>query len=482
MNKRMMLYICGVMLALEAGFMLLPVVTALIYGESAGWVFAAVALAAGLAGLAAIRFSRPKTKTIYAKEGLLTVALCWVLISLVGALPFTLCGEIPSYIDAVFEMVSGFTTTGASILTNVEALSRCTLFWRSFSHWLGGMGVLVFMMAILRMEGGQTIHLLRAESPGPTVAKMVPRMADSSKILYGIYLLLTATEVLFYLAGGMPLFDSLCHAFGTAGTGGFGVKADSFTSYSPYLQWVTTIFMLLFGVNFSVYFFLLRKKFDLAWKNTELRWYAAIVAGAVLLITLNTAGLDMYSGVSEAFRHAAFSVSSIITTTGYGTADFNLWPEFSRMILVLLMCIGACAGSTGGGFKVSRLIILAKSARAELRRLMHPHTVKVLTMDGKRIGQDTVQATANYLIVYVMVTVISILLISLDNFDTTTTITSVVATFNNIGPGLGLVGPTGNYAAFSPMSKIVFCFTMLLGRLELYPMLALMLPSAWKKD
>jgi len=482
MNKRMMLYICGVMLALEAGFMLLPVVTALIYGESAGWVFAAVALAAGLAGLAAIRFSRPKTKTIYAKEGLLTVALCWVLISLVGALPFTLCGEIPSYIDAVFEMVSGFTTTGASILTNVEALSRCTLFWRSFSHWLGGMGVLVFMMAILRMEGGQTIHLLRAESPGPTVAKMVPRMADSSKILYGIYLLLTATEVLFYLAGGMPLFDSLCHAFGTAGTGGFGIKSDSFTSYSPYLQWVTTIFMLLFGVNFSVYFFLLRKKFDLAWKNTELRWYTAIVAGAVLLITLNTAGLDMYSGLSEAFRHAAFSVSSIITTTGYGTADFNLWPEFSRMILVLLMCIGACAGSTGGGFKVSRLIILAKSARAELRRLMHPHTVKVLTMDGKRIGQDTVQATANYLIVYVMVTVISILLISLDNFDTTTTITSVVATFNNIGPGLGLVGPTGNYAAFSPMSKIVFCFTMLLGRLELYPMLALMLPSAWKKD
>lgn len=482
MNKRMMLYVCGFMLAVEAGLMLLPIVTALIYGEATGWAFLGTALGAALAGFGLLKFSKPKSKAIYAKEGLITVALCWVLLSLVGALPFVLSGEIPSFVDAVFEMVSGFTTTGSSILTDVEALSHTALIWRSFSHWVGGMGVLVFMMAILRMEGGQTIHLLRAESPGPTVAKMVPRMADSSKILYGIYLALTLILMVFYLAGGMPLFDTLCHAFGTAGTGGFGIKADSFAGYSPYLQWVTTIFMLLFGINFSIYFFLLRKKYDLIRKNTELRWYLGIVAAATVLITMNIARLDMFSGAGEAFRHASFAVGTIITTTGYGTVNFDLWPEFSRMILVLLMCLGASAGSTGGGFKVARLVILAKSGKAEVRRLMHPHTVKVLTMDGKPIARETVQATTSYLVVYVFVMLASILVISLDNFDTATTITSVVATFNNIGPGLGMVGPAGSYAAFSDLSKIAFCFIMMLGRLELYPMLALMLPTSWKKD
>lgn len=482
MNKRMMLYIGGYMLMVESALMVLPILTALIYRETAGLSFLAVALGAALAGLSAMKFSRPKNKNIYAKEGLMIVALCWVVLSLVGALPFTLSGEIPFYIDAVFEMVSGFTTTGSSILTDVEALSRCSLIWRSFSHWVGGMGVLVFMMAIMKMEGGQGLHLLRAESPGPTVGKMVPKMADSSKILYGIYLAMSLVLLGFYWAGEMDLFEALCHTFGTAGTGGFAITNNGFNAYSYYSQTVTTVGMLLFGVNFSVYFFLLRKKFDLVRKNTELRWYIVIVAAAIGLITLNTAGMDMYKSLYDAFHHAAFSVATIISTSGYGTVNFDLWPEFSRTILMLLMCLGACAGSTAGGFKISRLVILARTARAEIRRLMHPHTVKVLTMDDKPIGKETVQATAYYLVLYVFVILGSVLIISLDNFDTATTVTSVLATFNNIGPGLGMVGPAGNFSAFSPLSKILFSIIMLLGRLELYPMLALLLPSSWKKD
>ena len=394
-------------------------------------------------------------------------------------MPFTLSREIPSYLDAVFEMISGFTTTGSSILPDVEALSHCMLVWRGFSHWIGGMGILVFMMAILRLEGGQGIHLLRAESPGPAVAKMVPRMADSSKILYTIYLALTVIQILFYLAGGMPVFDALCNTFGTAGTGGLAIKRDSFLSYSYYAQTVTTVFMVLFGVNFSIYFFLLRRKFDLVWKNTELRWYLGLIFGAIAVITVNT--LSYYPRVYDAFHHAAFTVSSIITTTGYGTVDFNLWPELSRVILVFLMIIGACAGSTGGGLKVSRLIILFRAARAEIHRLLHPHTVKVMQMDGKPISRESIRSVSTYLILYVFLVMASVLLVSLDNFDGSTTLTAVLATFNNIGPGLGLVGPTGSFAAFSPLSKIVLCLDMLFGRLELYPMLVLFCPSTWKR-
>ena len=480
MNKRMILYILSTILLIEAAFMLLPLAVAVIYRESSGWYFLYTVAGAALTGLLLRIVSKPRFKTIYAKDGLITVALSWIALSLVGALPFTLSGEIPSYLDAVFETVSGFTTTGSSILTDIEALSHCMLFWRSFSHWLGGMGVLVFMLALFNLEGGQAIHLLRAESPGPTVSKMVPRMADSTKILYGIYLALTVIQVLFYLAGGMPLFDSLCHAFGTAGTGGFSVKSASMGAYSLYAQTVTTVFMILFGVNFSVYFFLLRRKFDLVYKNTELRWYLLIILSAVVLITINV--LPQFPGFYQALHHSAFAVSSIITTTGFCTVDFNLWPEFSRVILVLLMLVGACAGSTGGGLKVSRVVILVRAAQTELRRLVHPRTVKVMMIDEKPVSRDVVRAVSGYFMLYVLVMVLSVLLVSLDNFDTSTTVTAVVATFNNIGPGLGLVGPTGSFAQFSVLSKIVLCLDMLFGRLELYPMLILLLPGTWRKN
>ena len=479
MNKRAIVYVLGAVLLIGAALMLPPLLVALIYHEVSGWYFLWVMLGAAVLGALALRLGGGKRAVMYAKEGLIAVALSWIVLSLVGALPFTLSGQIPFYLDAVFEMISGFTTTGSSILPAVEELDKCMLFWRSFSHWIGGMGILVFMMAILRLEGGQGIHLLRAESPGPAVAKMVPRMADSSKILYTIYLALTVIQILFYLAGGMPVFDALCNTFGTAGTGGLAIKRDSFLSYSYYAQTVTTVFMALFGVNFSIYFFLLRRKFDLVWKNTELRWYLGLIFGAIAVITVNT--LSYYPRVYDAFHHAAFAVSSIITTTGYGTVDFNLWPELSRVILVFLMIIGACAGSTGGGLKVSRLIILFRAARAEIHRLLHPHTVKVMQMDGKPISRESIRSVSTYLILYVFLVMASVLLVSLDNFDGSTTLTAVLATFNNIGPGLGLVGPTGSFAAFSPLSKIVLCLDMLFGRLELYPMLVLFCPSTWKR-
>ena len=479
MNKRMIFHILGMLLILEAALLLLPALVALIYGEQAGWYYLFTAAGAALVGLALRTACRPSRKTIYARDGLITVALGWIVISLAGALPFTLCGDIPSYLDAVFEMVSGVTTTGSSILPNVELLNRCSLFWRSFSHWIGGMGILVFMLAIVNMEGGQGIHLLRAESPGPTVSKMVPRMVDSSKILYSIYFGLTLVQILFYLLGGMPLFDTLCNAFATAGTGGFAIRADSFAGYGYYHQTVTTVFMALFGVNFSIYFFLLRRKFDLVWKNTELRWYVVIILSSVALITLNI--LPLYPRAYDALHHAAFSVSSVITTTGFGTENFDLWPEFSRVILVFLMLIGACAGSTGGGLKISRLVILVKMVQREVRLLLHPRTVKVMTIDGKAVSNDTVRGVSAYFLTYVFLIMASILLVSLDGFDASTTVTAVLATFNNIGPGLGLVGPAGNFAAFSPLAKVVLTLDMLLGRLELYPMLILMLPTTWTK-
>lgn len=479
MNKRMIVRILGFILIIEACFLLLPSLIGLIYRENAGWFYLYTALGAAAFGLVMTFCSRPRTKTIYAREGLVIVALSWIELSLVGALPFTLCGDIPNYVDAVFEMVSGFTTTGSSILSNVELLRHCSLFWRSFSHWIGGMGILVFMLAIVSLEGGQAIHLLRAESPGPTVSKMVPKMIDSSKILYGIYFVLTILQIVFYVCGGMPVFDALCNTFGTAGTGGFSIKAASMGAYNAYAQTVTTVFMILFGVNFSVYFFLLRKKFDLVFKNTELRWYLIIIFASIAMITVNV--LPQFPSVREAIHHCAFSVASIITTTGYCTADFNLWPEFSKIILVFLMIIGACAGSTGGGMKVSRIVILAKSIANEIRVLIRPSTVRVISVDGKRVDRDTCRAVSSYMLTYAFLTVLSILLVSLDNFDGTTTVTAVFATFNNIGPGLGLVGPTGNFGAFSTLSKIVLSLDMLFGRLELYPMLVLFLPGTWRR-
>ena len=433
----------------------------------------------GVLGALALGLGGRKRSAMYAKEGLIAVALSWIVLSLVGALPFTLSGQIPFYLDAVFEMISGFTTTGSSILPAVESLDRCMLFWRSLSHWIGGMGILVFMLAIVRMDGGQAIHLLRAESPGPTVSKMVPRMVDSSKILYGIYFGLTVVQIILYLAGGDPLFDSLCNAFGTAGTGGFAIRNDSFASYSAYTQTVTTVFMALFGVNFSIYFFLLRRKFDLAWKNTELRWYVSIIVISTLLITFNIKSL-YHGDFGYSLHHAAFTVSSVITTTGYGTENFDLWPEFSRVILVLLMIVGASAGSTGGGLKVSRVVILMRAAKAELRKILHPHTVKVITVDGKPVSGETVRAVSTYFILYVLIAAASVLLVSLDGYDGSTTLTAVLATFNNIGPGLGLCGPAGNFAFFSPLAKVVLCIDMLLGRLEIFPILVLFSLQTWK--
>ena len=479
MNYRMIAYLTGVIILIEAAFMLLPLLVALLYGEMSGVWFLATLAAAALLGLLLTRL-RPVKRTLYAREGFVVTALAWIVISLIGAAPFTLSGQIPAYLDAVFETVSGFTTTGASILPNVEALDRCMLFWRSFTHWLGGMGILVFMLALVNLAGGEANHLLRAESPGPSVSKMVPNMRKSSAILYTIYMAMTLVETLLLVLGGMPLFDSLCHAFGTAGTGGFGVKAASIGYYdSYYLQGVIAVFMVLFGVNFNVYFFLLMRKFSTALRNTELRAYLAIVLVSTVTIALNIAG--RMPSLFDAFHHAFFTVSSIITTTGFATVDFNQWPELSRLLLVLLMIVGACAGSTGGGVKVSRFVILTKATAQEIRRLLHPRSVKVLTMDGKPIGRETIQGVQGYMMVYFFVTVISMLLVSLDNFDLTTTITAVEATLNNIGPGLNLVGPAENFALFSPMSKIVLTLDMLLGRLELFPVLILLMPSTWRK-
>jgi len=478
MNYRMIAYLMGLIILIEAVFMLLPALVALIYTESSGIAFLMTIAGALVVSFLLTRL-RPKNRTMYAKEGFIITAGAWIIISLIGATPFTLSGQIPNYIDAVFEMVSGFTTTGSSIVPNVEKLDHCINFWRCLSHWLGGMGILVFMLAIVNMSGGHANHLLRAESPGPSVSKMVPNMRKSSFILYSIYMGMTIVLIILLLLGGIPLFDSLCHAFATAGTGGFGVKANSIGGYSPYLQTVIAVFMMLFGINFNVYFFILMRKWGAAVRNTEVWAYLGIIAFSTLTIAVNIMG--MFSTFFDALHHSYFSVSSVITTTGFATEDFNLWPQYSRILLVLLMIVGACAGSTGGGVKVSRFVILFKAASHEVHKLLHPNSVKVLKMDGKRIDRETVQGVQGYLLVYFAITVVSILIVSLDGYDFVTTVTAVEATLNNIGPGLELVGPTGNYAMFSPLSKIVLTLDMLLGRLELFPILIMMMPSTWRK-
>ena len=479
MNYRMIAYVSGMIILILAGFMLLPALVGLYFAEQSAFSFLTVAVCAAAAG-GLLLLLRPKNRAMYAREGFVITALGWILISLIGAVPFTLSGQIPGYLDAVFEMASGFTTTGASILPNVELLDNCMNFWRCLSHWLGGMGILVFMLALVNLSGGQSNHLLRAESPGPSVGKMVPNMRKSSAILYGIYIAMTLLEILLLLLGGMPLFDSICHAFGTAGTGGFGIKAASVGYYeSYYLQGVIAVFMVLFGINFNFYFFLLMRKFSAAFGMSEVRAYLGIIVCSTLTIAVNVAG--SFPRFLHALHHSFFSVASIITTTGFATVDFDQWPLLSRIILVLLMIVGACAGSTGGGVKVSRFLILFKSGIAEFRKLLHPRSVKVLTMDGKPIGNDMIRGVQNYMVIYFAVTVVSLLLVSLDNFDFVTTFTAVEATLNNIGPGLAMVGPTGNYAAFSPLSKIILTLDMLFGRLELFPMLILMMPSTWRR-
>ena len=478
MNIRLITRTAGYVLWVEAGFMLLPLLVSLGYGDGCWEAFLSSALLCGVLG--ALAYLVPVTRMrMQGRDGYAAVALAWVALTLLGAFPYLLSDTIPSFVDALFETASGLTTTGATILDSVETMPPSILFWRSFTHWLGGMGILVFMLSLVNM-GGQANHLLRAESPGPTVSKMVPNMRKSAAILYGIYIVMTTVEVVLLLLGGMPLLDSLCTAFGTAGTGGFGIKNSSMGYYnSYYLQGVVSVFMALFGVNFNVYFFLLMKKYAMAWRNTEVRAYFAIIAGSTLIITLNILG--MFPTAFDAFHHAFFAVSSVITTTGFSTTDFDLWPQLSRCILVLLMIVGACAGSTGGGVKVSRLVILCKALGSELRKLLHPRSVRVLTVDGKPVSRETVQGVQSYMTLYFLVTLVSVLLVALDNLDFVTTFTAVMATLNNIGPGLGLVGPTGCFAAFSPLAKIVLTADMLFGRLELFPMLILLMPSTRRK-
>ena len=483
MNYKMMGRFIAQILGIEVIFMIPALCISIYCRESAairGFSWSMVMIALLALGLHAL--CRKGKKRFYAREGMVCVGLSWIVMSLMGALPFYISREIPKYIDCFFEIVSGFTTTGSSILPEVENLSKGILYWRSFSHWLGGMGILVFLLAISSLKGskgGYTMHLLRAESPGPSVSKLAPKVQSTAKILYTIYFAMTMVQIVLLLIGGMPLFDTICTAFGTAGTGGFGIKNDSMASYSPYLQNVITIFMILFGVNFNAYFFILTKKFAQAFKMEEVRYYFGIIGIAILIITCNI--YHIFGSAAKAFQQAAFQVGSIITTTGYATTDFNGWPEISRTILVMLMFIGACAGSTGGGIKVSRILILCKTVRKELHIFLHPNAVKKIKMDGKAIPHEVVRSTNIFFIVYVLIFAASIFLIAFDDFDLITNFTAVVATFNNIGPGLELVGPTGNFGMFSWFSKLILTFDMLAGRLEIFPLLLLFVRDTWRK-
>ena len=478
MNYSIVLYILGCVLKFESAFLVLPALVGLIYREHASVSYLAVAVLCLTLGVL-LTHKKPRSTNLYTREGFVAVALSWIIMSIFGAIPFVLTGDIPFYVDALFETISGFTTTGSSILTDVESISKASLFWRSFSHWIGGMGVFVFIMAILPMMGGSTMNLMKAESPGPSVSKLVPHVKDTAKILYGIYIAITICEATILRALGMPLFDSLTTTFGTVGTGGFGIRNDSIAGYSPAIQITITVFMILSGINYTAYFYILTGKIKELFKIEEVRWYLAIIFGSVAVITWNVRSL--YPTFSETLRHAFFQVGSIITTTGYATTDFDLWPALSKTLLVTLMFIGACAGSTSGGIKVSRILILLKTIRKELSLIIHPRQVKKIRMDGHPVDHETLRSAHVFLVVYFVLLLTSMLLISVDEFDFSTNFTSVVTVLNNIGPGLNLVGPTQNFSIFSPFSKFVLMFDMLAGRLELFPMMILLMPSTWKR-
>lgn len=478
MNYRVIFYTLGCVINIEALCMGLSLICAAIYKEAQIWTFAICIAVCLLFGIL-LSFKQPKNKTIYSKEGFIIVALSWVVISIFGTLPFVLSGYIPNFIDAFFETVSGFTTTGASILTDVEVLPKSLLFWRSFTHWIGGMGVLVFLVALLPLSGGSNMYLVRAESPGPSVTKLVPKVRSTAKILYGVYLLLTVIQVILLLFGGLNLFDSLTLTFGTAGTGGFSILNTGIGTYSPYVQIVIGIFMVIFGIDFSIYYLILMKKFTEAFRSQEVKAYLSIIAISTILICINT--LNMFENLGESVRSVFFQVASIITTTGYTTVDFDLWPSFSKTILIILMFIGACAGSTGGGMKVSRIMIFIKSITKEIRIAAHPNTVAKVKMNGRTVDHEVVRSVNVYFAAYILIFVFSVLIISIDNFDFTTNFTAVAATINNIGPGLAKVGPTQNFSIYSSLSTLVLSFDMLVGRLEIFPMLVLFTPYAWKK-
>ena len=458
--------------------MLLPILTGIIYKESALWAFVIDGIICMLLGVL-LTWKKPKHQHFYIREGFVTVALSWMVLSVMGAIPFMITGTIPNFIDALFETVSGFTTTGASILPEVESLPRCVLFWRSFTHWIGGMGVLVFLLALLKMVDGSHMNLMKAESPGPSVSRLVPTVRSTAKILYSIYIVLTVLEMVLLLVGGMPLFDAMTTAFGTAGTGGFGIKNDSIAGYSTHLQVIITIFMILFGVNFNIYYLALIKKWKQVYKNEELRWYLIVIVSAILLIGWNIRGV--YDTFGKALQQSAFQVASIITTTGFATANFNDWPEVSRTLLIMLMFVGASAGSTGGGIKVSRFIILLKSSAKELLQYLHPRQVRKIQMDGKTVEHEVVRNVNVYMMIYVLIFSFSVLFLAIDGHDLITNFTAVASTLNNIGPGLELVGPSANFSLFSYPAKIVLIFNMLAGRLEIFPLLLLFFKETWKK-
>lgn len=479
MNKKMIVYILGKMMGVEGLLLLIPALVSLIYHEKS--VISFLIVAAILLVIYMV-FGRklPASKQIYGKEGFVIVGLAWILWSAFGALPFVISGSIPHYIDALFETISGFTTTGSTILADIEALPMGISFWRSFTHWIGGMGVLVFVMMITSLDDENAMPLMRAEVPGPEADKLVPKARHTARLLYGMYFVLTAAEVVFLLFGGMNLYDALLHAFSTAGTGGFSNRAASVSFYdSAYIDGVITVFMILFGINFNLYFFILLKDWKSILKNEELWAYLGIVGVSIAIITGNI--LKIYGTVAHAFRYASFQVGSIITTTGFATADYDQWPELSKSILLALMFVGACAGSTGGGIKVSRLLIIVKSIRREVRKMLHPNAVTIIKVNGKKIGQDTLKNVNLYLTCYIIIMIVSILLVSIDNFDFATTFSGVLTTMSNVGPGISKVGPVMNFQPFSAVSKLVFCFDMLIGRLEIFPYLLLLSPELWRR-
>ena len=480
MNYRMITYIVGWILNIEGAILVLPLIVAGIYREGTEAMSIAVTMLLCLTiGFVITRF-KPRNKVLYAKEGFVIVSLSWIVLSLFGMLPFIFSGAIPSVYDALFETVSGFTTTGASILTDVEALGKSLIFWRSFTHWIGGMGILVFIMAILPLSGGNNMYIMKVESTGPSVGKLVPKVRDTAFLLYAMYFVMTVVGTILLLAGGMNLFDSLTLTFGSVGTGGFAIVNSGATKYSSYVQIVITVMMIMCGVNFSLYYLIVKGKIKDFFKSTELRTYLAIIFVAIVLISININ--DMYSSTGEAVKHASFQVGSIITTTGYATTDYNLWPVFSKTILVILMFIGGCAGSTAGGMKVDRFVILFKTLVKELKVIVHPRCVKKVKVGGKTIEHEVIRSVNVYVFAFVLIFVGSLLIVSLDGYDMTTSFTAVAATLNNIGPGLNMVGPMGNFSEFSDLSKLVMTFDMLAGRLELFPILVFMMPSTWRKN
>ena len=479
MNFGFITYIIGWILKFQAAFLLVPCIVSIIYKEKSGFAFIISAIISFIVGMLCT-LKKPKNRSFYAKEGFVSVACGWIALSVSGALPFIISGEIPNIFNALFETISGYTTTGATILSDVESLSKCILFWRSFTHWIGGMGVLVFVLCILPLADGNNMHLMRAESPGPSVGKLVPKMKSTAMILYGIYIALTVLQCILLLFGKMSFFEAITTSLGTAGTGGFGIKNSSIAEYSTYIQNVVAVFMVIFGVNFNIYFLLLVRRPKEVLQSEELRTYLGIVLVATIIIGFNISG--SFTSIWEAMQQAFFQVASIITTTGYATTDFNYWPSLSKSVLVALMFVGGCAGSTSGGIKVSRILIACKNLKNEIYSFVHPKRVQITRLEGRKVGNDVVKSVNVYLVLYALIFAASVFLISIENGSFETNFTAVAATLNNIGPGLDGVGPMANFGHFSPFSKCIFMFGMLAGRLELVPMIILFSPWVWKNN